>query len=175
MAGFLIGPLPAEYRAQARAVMMRSVTDDLGLRYDCHLHRDIDDLDGTYPGTGGPFMLVAVDPDTETVLATGGVRDGQLNPDHCPEHLVQRYADGRTGQIVRVYTLRAHRRQGIARAVVASIFERVQNSGSYDRLALHTVHSSPGAVPFWQAMGFVIVADDSGGPSQAVFMELGYP
>ncbi len=169
--GFTIRPLTPADLEQAQAVMYRSVREDFGSERDPRIHADIDDLLGCYERPGGPFMLVAEDDATGAVIATGGIRGGSLKEGLSPEHLVQRYGDGRTGQIVRVYVQREERRRGVARAIVREVLGRARREGHYDRIALHTFLHSPGAVAFWTSTGATLVEDDTDGPSNAMFFE----
>jgi len=158
---------------QAREVMLRTVREDFGDDHDPRVHADIDDMVAWYLTPAGPFMLVAEDEATGGILATAGIRGGALKEGLSPPHLVERYRDGRTGQLVRVYVLREHRRHGIARALVRAVLDRARREGHYDRIALHTFPHSPGALPFWQSFGAVVVEDDTAGVSRALFMEIG--
>jgi GNAT superfamily N-acetyltransferase len=156
----------------AQAIMMRSVTEDFGEPYDPVIHADIDDLARWYLKPDGPFMLVAEDSATGEVIATCGIRGGALKEGLSPQHLVERYRDGHTGQLVRVYVLKEHRRRHIARAMVQAVLNRARQEGHYDTIALHTYPHSPGALPFWQSLGCDVVLDDVGGMTRAVFFEL---
>ncbi|MEA5455115.1 GNAT family N-acetyltransferase [Sinomonas sp. JGH33] len=156
---------------EARAVMLRSIAEDFQSDYDPAIHADIEDLMGWYSVPEGPFMLVVKDDISGRVIATGGIRGGALKEGLSPEHLVQRYRDGSTGQIVRVYVLREERRRGIARAVVKAILDRAQAEGHYGRIVFHTFLHSPGAVAFWTSMGASLVEDDTDGISKAMFYE----
>lgn len=157
----------------AQQIMMRSVREDFGAAYDAEIHADIDDLQGSYMEPRGAFMLVVEDT-TGDLLATGGVRTAAFNPERVPPQLAlleRRYRDGRTGQIVRVHVLEEHRRRGIGRALVRAIIDRARDESHYERLALHTYAHSPGALPFWLAMGFEEVLDDVEDSLQ-IFFEL---
>ncbi|MFD7161445.1 GNAT family N-acetyltransferase [Kribbella sp. NPDC059898] len=156
----------------AQAVMMRSVTEDFGATYDPVVHADIDDITGWYVEPDGPFLLVAEDTITGAVIATCGIRGGALKEGLSPEHLVERYRNGRTGQLVRVYVLKEHRRRHIARALVQAVLDRARTEGHYDTIALHTYPHSPGALPFWQSLGCEVVEDDVNGTTRAIFFEL---
>lgn len=169
--GYQITELRPEDVEQAREVMFRSVAEDFGSDYDPLVHADIDDLEGWYSGPQGPFMLVVRDDVTGRVIATGGIRGGTLKEGLSPQHLVERYRDGRTAQVVRVYVLREERRRGIARALVGAILDRARSDGYYDRIVLHTYLHSPGAVAFWTSTGAVLVEDDTDGISNAMFYE----
>ena len=169
--GYRITELRPEDAEQAREVMFRSIAEDFGSDYDPVVHADIDDLEGWYSKPQGPFMLVVRDDATGRVIATGGIRGGELKEGRSPQHLVDRYREGRTGQVVRVYVLREERRRGIARALAAAILERARSEGHYDRIVLHTYLHSPGAVAFWTSTGAVLVEDDTEGISNAMFYE----
>lgn len=171
-AGFEIRDLSTEDIPQARALMLRTVAEDFGDPYDPVVHADIDDMAAWYLRPEAPFMLVAHDEETGELLATAGIRGGALKEGLSPRHLVERYRDGRTGQIVRVYVLREHRRRGIARVLVQRVLERARREGHYRTIALHTFPHSPGALPFWQSVGAVVVEDDATGVSRALFMEI---
>jgi GNAT superfamily N-acetyltransferase len=167
----IIRELTAEDVPRAREVMFRVVREDLGDPYDPGIHADIDDMIAWYLTPQGPFMLVAQDV-TGEIVGTAGIRGGALKEGLSPPHLVERYRDGRTGQLVRVYVLREHRRRGIAQRLVRAVLDRARAEGHYDTIALHTYRHSPGAVPFWQSFGSVVVEDDTDGPSRALFMEI---
>jgi GNAT superfamily N-acetyltransferase len=172
--GLLIRELTEADVPAARRVMMRSVLEDFADSYDPVMHADVDDLVGAYMRPDGAFMFVVVDTMTGDLLATGGVRTGAFQPDRVPPQLAlleRRYREGRTGQIVRVYVLKEHRRRGIARALVQAIIDRVRDDAHYERLALHTYPHSPGALAFWTAMGFKEVLDDVKA-SRQIFFEL---
>jgi GNAT superfamily N-acetyltransferase len=169
--GFDVRELSAEDIPQARALMLRTVAEDFGDSYDPVVHADIDDMAGWYLRPEAPFMLVAQDQATGELLATAGIRGGALKEGLSPSHLFDRYADGRTGQLVRVYVLREHRRRGIARVLIKQVLDQARQARHYDRIALHTFPHSPGALPFWQSMGAVVVEDDTAGMSRTLFME----
>jgi GNAT superfamily N-acetyltransferase len=170
--GVLIRELTRTDIPAARAVMMRSVVEDFGSTYDPVVHADIDDIPGWYLEPEGPFLLVAQDTRTGEVIGTCGVRGGALKEGLSPEHLVERYRDGRTGQLVRVYVLKEHRRRHIARALVDATVERARREAHYDTIALHTYPHSPGALPFWLSVGCELVEDDVDGMTKAMFFEL---
>ena len=170
--GVRIRDLTAADIPAAQAVMMRSVTEDFGESYNPVIHADIDDIPGWYVVPDGPFLLVAEDTATGEVIATCGVRGGALKEGLSPEHLVERYRDGRTGQLVRVYVLKEHRRRHIARALVTAVLDRARAEGHYDTIALHTYPHSPGALPFWQSLGCEVVEDDVRGATRTLFFEL---
>ena len=154
--------------------MLNVVTEDLRDEYDPAIHADIDDLRSYYidPQSPGPFMLVAQTDLTNEIIATCGIRSGELKSGFSPPHLVRRYQDGRTGQLVRVYVSPQHRRRGIAAALTNAALTRVDADGHFDRIALHTYPHSPGALPFWISMGAEVVAQRCSGGTTTVYMEL---
>ena len=154
--------------------VMRSALEDTDERYDPVIHADIEDLRGAYLRREDAFMLVVEDTTSGEVVATGGLRNGALDPEGVPPQLAlleRRYRDGGTGQVTHVHVLPRHRRRGIARAVVEAIIDRARAEARYVRLALHTHPYSPGARPFWLAMGFQEVLDDMEA-SRQIFFEL---
>lgn len=170
--GFTVRPMtPADVPA-AKRIMLRTFDEDFRTGYQPEVHSDVERLEEVYLRTPRQAMFVAIDEATGEVVGTAGVRDGTLKPGLSPEHLVRRYANDHTAQLVRVYTLREHRRRGIAGALVNATLGFVVADGGYSIVALHTYPHSPGAIGFWEAMGATIVADDRDGPSRAVFLEM---
>lgn len=172
--GFTIRPVEESDIDAARALMLRIVEEDFKDPYDPFVHADVDDIEGWYrtPPQPGPFLLVAIDDTTGELIGTCGVRAGSLKEGLSPQHLVKRYRDGRTGQLVRVYVPREQRRRGIAQQLVSAVLSRAAAEGHYDKIALHTFPHSPGALPFWIAQGGEVVFDDVNGISRALFMEI---
>lgn len=168
----LIRELTEDDVPAAQTLMMRTVVEDFEESYDPVIHADIDDMVGWYIKPEGPFMLVAEDGASGQIIAVCGIRGGALKENLSPEHLVERYRDGRTGQLVRVYVLKEHRRRHLARALVQAVMDRARNEGHYDVVALHTYPHSPGALPFWQSLGCRLVEDDTRGMTRAMFFEL---
>ena len=86
--------------------------------------------------------------------------------------VVRLRADGDTLQLFGLFVDEAHRRRGVARALVAAACER-----AYARIALHTI-AETGNVPIFERLGFVTVAvqpaDDviGDGPRTDVALEL---
>lgn len=171
-AQILVRELTESDIAAARTLMIRSITEDFQDSYDPWIHADIDDMTGWYLQPEGPFLLVATDAASGELLGTAGIRGGELKEGLSPQELVDRYRDGRTGQLVRVYVLKEHRRRGIARILVDAVLERVRREGHYDTVALHTFRHSPGALPFWLSLGAELLEDDTAGISRAVFFEI---
>ena len=169
--GFTVRKLGPTDLIEVRTLMMTTVREDFGASYDPVIHADIDDLPGWYMQPAGPFLLVAQDDATGKLLGTAGIRDGTLKVGLSPEYLEQRYRDGRTGQLVRVYVRSDERRRGVGRLLLHTALQKAARETHYRTVALHTFKHSPGAVAFWQSVGAELVEDDSDGVSGAMFFE----
>lgn len=167
---FTIRPLTTSDLDAARALMRRTVEEDFRSEYDPVLHRDIDDIEGTYLVPERHVMLVAVDTGSGEVIGTAGARDGALR--RGPDHLVRRYAGGTTAQLVRVYVRLEDRRRGVARALVAAVLECILADGGYTTIALHTFPHSPGALPFWESIGTKVWEYERPGQYPQAFFEI---
>ena len=101
------------------------------------------------PANGGIFLLVVRDGET---IAGGAFKR----------------VDARTAEIKRVWTSSAHRRQGLARLVMASL-EAHAAAGGYDRVELTTGARQPEALALYVGLGYTprFSLDDD-------FEELGY-
>jgi len=161
--------------AAARAVVLAVAERDLGYGYTPAWHWDLGRLRETYVDNDRQAMLVAValpdrdgdgavgdgEPDhAGTVVATTAVRiGGPVSPPHA-RWLAARYADRATvAQLLRVATLPAHRRHGLARRLVAAGQEFVRQDGGYRTICLHTNAKVPGAEAFWRSLPVVEVHD----------------
>jgi ribosomal protein S18 acetylase RimI-like enzyme len=127
--------------------------------YDPALHADVDDLAGTYLDRPGWALLVAVDA-YGGVAGTASVRPGGPAPQHVPGWLAQRYADGTTGQVCRVWVDPGRRRAGVGRALALAAMRRALAEG-YDPVCLHTNASVPGALAFWRSVDEVVEVHDA--------------
>ncbi|WP_181798829.1 N-acetyltransferase, partial [Streptomyces sp. WELS2] len=67
-----------------------------------------------------------------------------------------------------------HRRQGIARELVARLLEFAAADGGYRSVYLHTDPAVPGAEPFWRSLGTVVHDErgDAGGGQGVVHFEI---
>ncbi|QSB14614.1 GNAT family N-acetyltransferase [Natronosporangium hydrolyticum] len=140
----------------ARKVMLDTFYREFGHGYVADWHHDVIDLAGTYLATPGHALLVAATVPypggDEQVVATAAVRaHGPRHPPH-PQWLVERYPDGSTAQLFRVYVHAEHRRRGLARALVRRAVEVVTAQPRYQRLYLHTDARVPGAEAFWRSV-----------------------
>lgn len=150
--GFIVREVtPADF-AEARAVIVRVLDEDLKTGYRPEIHWDIDDMQGTYLDNCRQALFVAVDRASGQVIGTISVRtDGPKSPPH-PHWLAERYATDTTCQLFRAYIAREHRRRGVARALVEAARRFIRDEGGYDTIYLHTNPSVPGAEPFWRSM-----------------------
>ena len=76
----------------------------------------------------------------------------------CPydgrfEHLQPFYQDSKTAEIVKCYVDPHLRRSGVGSRLFREVLQFSRNVG-YQKLYLHTHPFLPGAIPFWQALGF---------------------
>lgn len=174
--GFTVRPARPDDLPAARALIFQVLEQDLGYGYTPAWHWDIDDLQGVYLDDPRHALWVAVDDSTGEVVATGGVRKG--GPRSAPEQwIIDRYDPERTAQVVRVYVARAHRRRGIARALVALARTFAAAEGGYAVICLHTDARSPGAEAFWRAMPTTLIFDARGiDPyGETLHFELAFP
>ena len=166
---------PADF-AQARAVIVRVLDEDLQTGYLPQHHWDIDDIQGTYLENRRHALFVAVDHASERMIGTIAVRaDGPNSPPH-PSWLAERYAGPNVCQLFRAYIAREHRRRGVARPLVEAARRFIRDEGGYDTIYLHTNPRVPGAEPFWRSMPTIEVFDarrQEGAPgSYALHFEL---
>lgn len=168
--GFSIRMILPDDIDAARALMLRTVEEDFQSAYDPRLHRDIDDIMGTYVTPARHAMFVAVDDVSGEVIGTAGSRGGALQAG--PADLVQRYSRGTTAQLVRVYVRREDRRRGVARALVANVLETILADDGYPIIALHTFPHSPGALPFWESIGTLVWTYERDGQYPQAFFEI---
>ncbi len=155
----------------ARALMLRCFDEDFGYGYQAEFHTDVDDLQGAYLDHPRHTLLVAVDDTTGEVIGTSGIRSGGLKPQFNPAWLVERYDPDATAQLVRVFTSRAWRGRGVARALVRATQHAAWTLPGYRVLALHSDPRSPGAERFWTAAA-TLIHDDRDGPSGSLHFEL---
>jgi GNAT superfamily N-acetyltransferase len=167
---------PADLEA-ARDLITRVIREDLGYAYNPAWHRDVDDLRGVYLDHPRHALFVAVDDAGGGLLGTSAVRGSRLTAPPSPRWLVARYDPERTAELARVYVDRAHRRRGVARALVAAARGFVVRDGGYTTLSLHTDPRAPGAEPFWRAMPTTLVYDNrgTGDPTETLYFEMALP
>jgi GNAT superfamily N-acetyltransferase len=155
--------------------MIRTFEDDFGYGYRPEIHADVDDLRGVYLDHPRHALFVAIDDASGSVVGVAGVRSGGLKPAFNHAWLVERYDPERTAQLVRVYTARAWRGRGVARALLPLTLDFVATVGDYDVVALHTDPLSPGAERFWRSMPTTLILDDRDGPSGSIHFEMAIP
>lgn len=152
--GYVLRQAEPEDLPQARSVMLDTVYRDFGHGYLPQWHSDIIDLDSYYIAPEDNALFVAVL--DGAVAATAGVR-GQtpVSPPH-PLEVTNRFEEGRTATLYRVYVRPEHRRRGLAGALVDACLDFIASRERYTGVYLHTDARTPGAVEFWSKRGEVL-------------------
>lgn len=131
----------------ARKLMLDTFYHVFGHGYLPQWHYDVIDLAGTYLRPVRHALFVATKGDE--VVGTTAVRaTAPKSPPH-PRFLADRYPDGPTAQLFRVYVHPEHRRCGLARAMVDVATWFVADQPGYRSLYLHTDARVAGAEQFW--------------------------
>lgn len=157
MHGYGIRVATAADLGDARAVMLDALYRDFGTGYVPQWHEDVIDLTGHYLTPERHTLLVAIDERDGTIAGTAAL--DARGPRH-PEWLAQRYPSGQTAQLRRVYVRPEHRRQGLARAMVAELLVFARADGGYRSAYLHAYRHSPGAMDLWRSLGEVVWEED---------------
>ncbi|MDQ0585431.1 GNAT family N-acetyltransferase [Streptomyces rishiriensis] len=166
--GYTVRPATPADVDGARRVMLDTFYQEFGYGYVPRWHPDVVDIKGTYLDDPRQLLLVAVH-DGEVVATTGVRAGGPAHPPH-PRRLADRYPDGTTAQLVRVYVRPEHRRRGLAGILVATACDFISDTPGYERIYLHTNADVEGAEPFWRSLAKeVFDARDTGehGPGVA--------
>ncbi|MFJ2214653.1 GNAT family N-acetyltransferase [Streptomyces sp. NPDC101062] len=153
----------------ARVVMLDTVYHDFRSGYVPRWHGDIIDIEAAYLTPARHTLLVAVEEGGSeggggagTVVATAALDSrGPAHPPN-PRWLAERYPSGETAQLRRVYVRPAHRRQGLARALVRELLDFAAADGGYSSVYLHTDPAVTGAEPFWRSLGKVVCDEREG-------------
>jgi len=173
--GYVIRTARTEDAGGARAVMLDTVYRDFGSGYDPRWHADIIDLEGSYLRPPRHTLLVAER--AGEIVATGAVRDrGPRHPPN-PRVVADRFPSGTTAQLCRIYVRPAHRRHGLARALVRELTAFAAAAGGYRSVYLHTDPGVPGAEPFWRSLAEEVCDERvlAGGGQGIVHFELPLP
>ena len=160
-----VTPLPVVLRPAepadvpgARRIMLDAVYRDLQSGYRPEWHGDIIEIEATYLTPPRHTLLDAEH--AAEIVATAGVRArGPLTP----AWLADRYPDATTAQLSRVYVDPAHRRRGLAGALVERLLTFIAADPGYRDAYLHTDPISPGAEAFWRSRGRLIHDERPGG------------
>jgi GNAT superfamily N-acetyltransferase len=152
--GYVLRSAGADDVPGARRVMLNALYRDLCSGYRPEWHADVIDIEGAYLQPARHTLLVAEF--DEAIVATAGVRSHGPGHTPNPRWLAERYRDGTTAQLCRVYVDAAHRRRGLARAMVARLLEFIAADPGYRDVYLHTDPISPGAEQFWRSLGDMI-------------------
>ncbi|MET9518173.1 GNAT family N-acetyltransferase [Streptomyces sp. NPDC002994] len=141
----------------ARSVMLDTFYREFQYGYVPAWHADVVDIERTYLDDPRHVLFVAVR-DGEVVGTTAVHSRGPAHPPH-PQWLAERYPCGRTAQLARVYVRPAHRRHGLARAMVRMACEFAAATPGYERVYLHTNVDVPGAEGFWRSLATEVFDD----------------
>lgn len=142
---------------EARAVMLDAVYRDFGTGYVPEWHEDVIDLTGFYLAPDRHVLLVAYDETDGRIVATGAL---DARGPRQPQWLADRYPDGETAQLRRVYVRPEHRRRGLAGRLVDELMDFAARDGGYRSVYLHAYRHSPGALGLWRAVGKEIWEED---------------
>ncbi|MFF1794958.1 GNAT family N-acetyltransferase [Kitasatospora sp. NPDC086009] len=134
----------------ARRLILDTFYREFGYGYVPDWHADVVDLQAHYLDHPRHALLVATRAG-EVVATTALHSRGPVHPPH-PRELAERYPDGTTAQLVRVYVRTEHRRHGLARELVRRACEFAVDEGGYRHLYLHTNAAVPGAEAFWRSL-----------------------
>ncbi|MFF2043051.1 GNAT family N-acetyltransferase [Kitasatospora sp. NPDC058170] len=134
----------------ARRLILDTLYREFGYGYVPEWHADVVDLQGHYLDHPRHTLLVAVR-QGEVVATTALHSTGPAHPPH-PREVAERYPDGTTAQLVRVYVRAEHRRHGLARELVRRACAFASAEGGYRCVYLHTNADIPGAEPFWRSL-----------------------
>src|SRR5688572_15172494 len=127
--GFTVREVAPTDFAEARAVIVRVLDEDLKTGYQPQHHWDIDDIQATYLDNRRNALFVAVDHASGRVVGTIAVRaDGPNSPPH-PAWLAERYAPDTACQLFRAYIAREQRRRGVGRAAVEAARRFIRDEG----------------------------------------------
>jgi ribosomal protein S18 acetylase RimI-like enzyme len=129
-----IRPFTPDDQDAARRLILQGLGDRFGF-IDETLNPDLDDITAHYLAHGHLFLLAF---DGETLVGTGALL---IQPD-------------RIGQLVRVSTHHAYRRQGIARTICHQLIEQARQYG-LTRLVVETNHNWHDAIRLYEKLGFV--------------------
>lgn len=139
--------------------MLDALYRDFGTGYVPRWHEDVIDVEGFYLGPDRHVLLVAYDEEDGAVVGTGAL--DSRGPRH-PQWLADRYPDGETAQLRRVYVRPEHRRRGLAGRMVAELLDFARQDGRYRSVYLHTYRHSPGALDLWRTLGKELWEEDDG-------------
>ena len=130
-----IRPFAPGDQVAARALILSGLGERFGF-IDETLNPDLDDIAAHYLAQGHLFLVALCG---QTLVGTGGLL---IRPD-------------RTGQIVRVSTHHAYRRQGIARAICQQLIEQARLHNLSGLVVTTTSHWHD-AIELYQKLGFVV-------------------
>lgn len=156
---------------QARETVLHAMTFDLGYGYQPEWHWDLDHAVEMYLDNPRQAMFIAVAPDGH-VASTSAIRVGGPRAPH-PQWLIDRYADrANVSQIIRVATHPDHRRQGLARRLVALCQQFAREDGGFRTIYGHTNLRVEAAGGFWRSFPIIETLDASDSETDERFLTL---
>jgi ribosomal protein S18 acetylase RimI-like enzyme len=162
---------------QVHALMLRILDEDYGYGFKPELHADVADLQGYYLANPRHTLIVAVDGDTEEIIAAVAVRAAGVPDNRRPRWLLDRYDGVTSAEICRLSFAPEPRRRGAGRAVVEAARRWIAREGGYRVIQLHTNARPENAGPFWFAMPTTVIWDGRGqeGYAPMVHFEMEMP
>ncbi|HXH04932.1 MAG TPA: GNAT family N-acetyltransferase [Candidatus Nitrosotenuis sp.] len=144
--------------AKLRKFCLEQIKLEYGFVYRSDWHSDLDsllDLNGIYSAVQKGDFVHECHTGAE-IYAVGGLRDLQTHATSW-ERFHDRYK--KPCALWRVYVQRQDQGKGAGKRIVEKLESRAQQLG-YDEIYLHTSWKNPGAVKFWQKMGYTIFCED---------------
>lgn len=134
--------------------LFNMIQDEFGYGYVPEYHQDIQNLQSHYLDPGRNNFFMAINPETEEVIGTLGIRaydkDFPLFEDL--------YNPQTTASIWRVFVDKRWRRNGVASTLVRQAEEFCRLKG-YEQIYLHTHKTVEGSLDFWRFNGYQIIED----------------
>ena len=141
------------------------IKKEFGYGYVPAFHRDIKNLNDYYIEPERNIFLIAIDEDSNEIVATIGLRAYDKNF----KEFNGIYSNESTASIWRLFVDEKYRRCGIA-SKLFKLVETFAFENQFDEIYLHTHKTLDGALDFWKEMGFKITID-SNNELQTVHME----
>lgn len=134
--------------------LFKMVKESYGLDYVPEYHYDIKNLYKYYLKPQKNNFYIAIDTDTDKIIATAGIRSYDRKYSIKNRH----YSKDTTASIYRVFVEKEYRHNKIATSLIQKLEEFCKNN-NYREIYLHTQRPSYGALPFWLSQKFIIVDD----------------
>ncbi len=124
----------------SRAIIQAGLADRWGSDFDPDVNPDTDDLHASYVAMGGDVLVAVVDDEVVGIGALVAETDG-------------------LGRVLRLSVAAAHRRRGVARAIVAGLVDRARSRG-YFAVVVSTDNPWTDAIALYEASGFHVIEVD---------------